>query len=295
MLRISAELVWISLRSYDMRPSDFPPPFRFTEAIAAPSDPEDERIEVGVAIVGAGPAGLACAIRLGQLLEGAPAVAERLGEVPVAVIEKGKQAGSQLLAGAVVNPRALQRLFAGRRRLDEMPFYGPVEQESVYFLTRNRAVRIPTPPTMKNHGNRVASLSQLGRWLAEQAEEAGAIILPETAATRLLVDHGRVRGIRTGDKGRGRDNQELPNFEPGSDVDARITVLAEGTQGHLTGAAVERFGLEGENPQVWALGVKEVWKVGKPLGRIIHTMGWPLRGRAKYREFGGSFIYPMGD
>jgi electron-transferring-flavoprotein dehydrogenase len=278
-----------------MKPSDFPPPFSSAETISLPTDGEEERIEVGVAIVGAGPAGLACAIRLGQLLEGAPAVAERLGEVPVAVIEKGKQPGSHLLSGAVVNPRALQRLFAGRKRIDELPFYGPVEQESVYFLTRNRAVRIPTPPTMKNHGNRVASLSELGRWLADQAEEAGAMILPETAATKLLVDHGRVRGIRTGDKGRGRNGQELPNFEPGSDVVARITVLAEGTQGHLTGAAIERFGLAGENPQVWALGVKEVWRVAKPLRRVIHTMGWPLRAGAKYREFGGSFIYPMGD
>src|SRR5207247_359926 len=107
--------------------------------------------------------------------------------------------------------------------------------------------------------------------------------------------HGRVRGIRTGDKGRGRDNQELPNFEPGSDVVARVTVLAEGTQGHLTGAAIERFGLEGANPQVWALGVKEVWRVARPLRRVIHTMGWPLRSGAKYREFGGSFIYPMGE
>src|SRR6059058_2303980 len=277
-----------------IKPSDHPPPFSAADAIAEPSDPADERIEVGVCIVGAGPAGLACAIRLGQLLEAAPAIAERLGDVPVAVIEKGKQPGSHLLSGAVVNPRALQRLFAGRKLLDEMPFYGPVEQESVYFLTSNRAVRIPTPPTMKNHGNRVASLAELGRWLAEQAEEAGAMILPETAATKLLVDHGRVRGIRTGDKGRGRDNQELPNFEPGSDVVARITVLAEGTQGHLTGAAIERFGLEGENPQVWALGVKEVWRVARPLRRVIHTMGWPLRAGAKYREFGGSFIYPMG-
>src|SRR6476659_210054 len=295
MLRISAELVWISLRSYDMRPSDFPPPFRFTEAIAAPSDPEDERIEVGVAIVGAGPAGLACGIRMGQLLEGAPAVAERLGEVPVAVIEKGKQAGSHLLSGAVVNPRALQRLFAGRRRVDEMPFDGKVEQKSYYLLRSNRAVRSPTPPTMKNHGNRVASLSELGRWLAGEAEEAGALLLPETAATKLLVDHGRVRGIRTGDKGRGRNGEELPNFEPGSDVVARLTVLAEGTQGHLTGAAIEQFGLEGENPQVWALGVKEVWRVARPLRRVIHTLGWPLRPGARYREFGGSFIYPMGD
>ena len=277
------------------RPSEFPPPFELAEAIAEPSDPEDERVEVGVAIVGAGPAGLACAIRLGQLLEGAPAVAERLGEAPVAVIEKGKQAGSHLLSGAVVNPRALQRLFAGRKRLDELPFYGTVEQESVYFLTRRRALRIPTPPTMRNHGNRVASLSELGRWLAGQAEEGGALILPETAATKLLVDHGRVRGIRTGDKGRGKNGEELANFEPGSDVVARVTVLAEGTQGHLTGAAIERFGLEGENPQVWALGVKEVWRVAKPLRRVIHTLGWPLRAGARYREFGGSFVYPMGE
>jgi electron-transferring-flavoprotein dehydrogenase len=185
------------------RPSEFPPPFDVAEAIGAPTDPEDERIEVGIAIVGAGPAGLACAIRLGQLLENAPGLAERLGEVPVAVIEKGKQPGSHLLSGAVVNPRALQRLFAGRKRLDEMPFQGAVEQESVYLLTPGRALRIPTPPTMKNHGNRVASLSELGRWLAEQAEDAGALILPETAATKLLVEHGRVRGIRTGDEGRG--------------------------------------------------------------------------------------------
>ena len=284
-----------SLRPYGMKASDFPPPFDPAEAVAEPMDPEDERIEVGVAIVGAGPAGLACAIRLGQLLEQAPAVAERLGEVPVAVVEKGKQPGSHLLSGAVVNPRALSRLFAGRKRLDEMPFYGSVEQESVYFLTRKRALPIPTPPTMRNHGNRVASLAELGRWLAEQAEDAGAMILPETAATKLLVAHGRVRGVRTGDKGRGRDGRELPNFEPGSDVVARVTVLAEGTQGHLTAAALRRFALEGENPQVWALGVKEVWRVTRPLRRVIHTMGWPLRAGAKYREFGGSFIYPMGD
>jgi len=213
----------------------------------------------------------------------------------VAVLEKGKQPGSHLLSGAVVNPRGLQRLFRGRKRLDEFPFYGPIEAESVYFLTPQLAFRIPTPPTMKNHGNQVASLSQLGRWLAEQAEEGGATILPETAAEKLLVTDGRVRGVRTGDKGRGRDGEELPNFEPGSDIVARVTVLAEGTQGHLTGVALQRFGMESENPQVWALGVKEVWKVAKPLDRVIHTLGWPLRPQARYREFGGSFIYPMGD
>ena len=277
------------------KPSAFPPPFHASDYVAAPTDPEDERIEVGVLIVGAGPAGLSCAIRLGQLLEGAPEIRERLGEVPVAVLEKGKQPGSHLLSGAVVNPRALRRLFKGRKRIDEMPFYGPVEHESVYFLTPGRALRIPTPPTMKNNGNVIASLSVLGRWLAEEAEEGGAMILPETSAVKLLAADGRVRGVRTGDKGRGREGQELGNFEPGADVVARVTVLAEGTQGHLTGVALSRFGLAGENPQVWALGVKEVWKVARPLDRVIHTMGWPLRAAAKFREFGGSFIYPMGD
>src|SRR5262249_21998979 len=278
-----------------MKAADYPPPFHSGDYVTAPTDPEDERIDVGVLIVGAGPAGLGCAIRLGQLLEDAPDVRERLGEVPIAVLEKGKAPGSHLLSGAVVNPRALRRLFRGRKRIEEMPFYGPVDHESVYMLTSKRSLPIPTPPTMKNDGNYVASLSQLGRWLGEQAEEGGAMTLPEAAAEKLLVDGGRVRGVRTGDKGRGREGEPLGNFEPGADIVARVTVLAEGTQGHLTGVALDEFGLRGESPQVWALGVKEIWKVPTRLDRVIHTLGWPLRPQAKYREFGGSFIYPMGD
>jgi electron-transferring-flavoprotein dehydrogenase len=278
-----------------IRPSEYPPPWSTSDAIAASTDPVEERIDVGFLIVGAGPAGLAAAIRLGQLIEESPATAERLGEVPVAVLEKGKAPGAHLLSGAVVNPRGLQRLFKGRKRIDELPFYGEVRGESVLFMTKRRAVRIPTPPTMVNHRNYVASVSQLGRWLAEEAEELGVTILPETSAEQLLVDGGRVVGVRTGDRGRGRGGEELGNFEPGSDIAARVTILAEGTQGHLTGAALERFGLRGENPQVWALGVKEVWRVAKPLDQVIHTMGWPLRAAKRYREFGGSFVYPMGD
>ncbi|MFL5943470.1 MAG: 4Fe-4S dicluster domain-containing protein [Gaiellaceae bacterium] len=277
------------------RPSNFPPPFSTRDYVAEPTDPPDERIEVGVLIVGAGPAGLACAVRLGQLIEQSPDVAERLGDVPVAVIEKGKQPGSHLLSGAVVDPRALRRLFGDRLRMDELPSYGEVPGESVYLLTRHTAWPIPPPPPMRNHGNWIFSLSQLGGFLAERAEEGGVMILPETAAQKLLVSHGRVVGVRTGDKGRNRDGGELGNFEAGSDLVAKVTVLAEGTQGHLTGVALDRFSLRGQDPQVWELGVKEVWKVAKPLGRVIHTMGWPLRTGKKYREFGGSFIYPLGD
>jgi electron-transferring-flavoprotein dehydrogenase len=276
------------------RPLDYPPPFSPAEAIAPPTDPADERIEVGVLIVGGGPAGLACAIRLGQLLEESPEVAERLGDVPVAVVEKGKGPGSHLLSGAVVNPRALRRLFRGRLTMAEIPNYGEIHREGVFLLTKGMSVRIPPPPTMRNHGNYSISLAELGRFLAERAEEAGAYLLPETAAVKLLVADGRVHGIRTGDKGRGREGEALANFEPGSDIVARVTVLAEGTQGHLTGAAIQHFGLEGRFPQIWALGVKEVWRVAKPLERIIHTMGWPLRKSRKHGEFGGSFIYPMG-
>jgi electron-transferring-flavoprotein dehydrogenase len=278
------------------RPVDFKPGFDPDRFVVEPTDPVDERIEVGLLVVGGGPAGLACAVRFGQLLEEHPDVAERLGDVPLAVVEKGRQPGSHLLSGAVIRPGALERLFDGHGGLDDMPTYGPVTDEQVYVLTRDRALPIPTPPPMRNHGNLVVSLSQVGRWLAERAEAGGATFLPETSAVELLVDQDRVVGVRTGDKGRGAEGEELRNFEPGSDLVARVTVLAEGTQGHLTNIALDRFGLRGDAaPPVWELGVKEVWKVPRPLGRVIHTMGWPLRPQAKYREFGGSFIYPMGD
>ena len=151
------------------------------------------------------------------------------------------------------------------------------------------------PPNFRNHGNYVISVSKLSRFLAEQAEEKGAYILTETVADKLLVEDRIVRGIRSGDRGRGKDGEPLGNFEPGSDVVAKTTVLAEGTLGHLTQAALDYFDLHGSLPVRWELGVKEVWEVEKPLDRVIHTMGWPLRKRAKWNEFGGSFIYPMGE
>ncbi len=279
-----------------VRPAEFPPPVDpAREFVVPPTDPEDERIEVGVAIVGAGPAGLACAVKLMRLLEGEPELAERLGEVPVAVIEKGKVAGAHLLSGANMRPSAMLELFPDLDPSD-WPVFQEVTKDAVYLLTERAALPLkPMPPNFRNHGNYVTSVSKLGRFLGEKAEEAGAYLLTETAADKLLVSDRIVRGVRSGDKGRGRDGEELSNFEPGSDVVARATVLAEGTQGHLTGAAIDYFQLEGILPQRWELGVKEVWEVPQPLDRVIHTMGWPLRKSAKYNEFGGSFIYPMGE
>src|SRR5258707_11729681 len=277
-------------------PIEYPPPVQSEkEFITGLTDAEDERIEVGVVIVGGGPAGLACANRLMQLLAEDEGLMESLGDVPVALIEKGRTPGSHLLSGAMMDPSAMKRLFPDLPA-SEWPTFGTVDKDRVYFMTRKHAVPLlPTPPPFRNHGNHVTSVAQLGRFLGAKAEEAGVYILPETAGYKLIVDDTKVLGVRTGDKGLGPDGKPLGNFEPGSDVQAKVTVLAEGTQGHLTGAAIRHFDLGSGEPQQWELGVKEVWEVQKPLDRVIHSMGWPLRLRAKYREFGGSFVYPMGE
>ena len=277
------------------RPSDYRPPVRVGEFVQAPEAEEDERIDVGVCFVGGGPAGLAGALRLAQLLEADPATAEKLGDTPIAVLDKGRVVGAHLLSGAVVNPSALRHLLPGEE-IGSLPgCYGEVRKESVYIMRKGWEVRIPTPPPFHNKGNFVFSLSQLGRHLAERAEEMGVMVLPETDAQKLLVRGQSVVGVRTGDKGLDRDGQPLGSFEPGVEVHAQTTVLSEGTQGHLAGALFERFRVHGDMPQVWSLGVKEVWRVDHPLDRVVHTLGWPFRLGGKWKELGGSFIYPMGE
>ncbi len=283
-------------------PAAFPPPVDSPrEFVKNGLDPEDELIEVGVVIVGGGTAGLACANRLLQLLADDPETMERLGEVPVAVVEKAKTCGGHNLSGAVMRPAALEELFPDMTREDwrkEGFAYGEVTKEAVYLTpTAKIKLRIPTPPPFKNHGNEVISVSALARFQQRQAEEGGAYVLTETSATHLIVQDGRVVGVRSGDKGRGKDGEPLGNFEPGTDIKAQATVLAEGCWGSLSGAAIREFDLaEGREPQVWELGVKEVWKVPKPLDRLIHTMGpWPLKISTKYGQIGGTWLYPMKD
>src|SRR3954447_6482222 len=283
-------------------PIDYGPPVApRAEFIKRELDDPAEQIDVGVAIVGGGTAGLACANRLMQLLAEDPEMAQRLGEVPVAVIEKAKSCGAHSLSGAVMRPDALRELYPEltREQWREEGFaFGEVTKEAVYLLPGATAkVKLPTPPPFRNHGNEVVSVSALARFQQRTAEERGAYVLTETSAAQLLVADGVVRGVRSGDKGRGKDGEPLSNFEPGTDIVARATVLAEGCWGHLTGAAIGEFGLgEGREPQVWELGVKEVWRVPRPLDRVIHTVGpWPLKLAARYHQIGGTWIYPMKD
>ena len=250
--------------------------------------PDPEAIEMDVVFVGAGPAGLAGAIELARLVQKDAEAGGSLGEVNVAVLDKASALGEHNLSGAVVNPRAFRELFPELKDSD-FPFRGQVMQESVVVLTETGSIPIPTPPPMHNRGNYVASICEVVRWLGEKAEELGVNVLPGFPVDSLLVEGEKVVGVRTTPAGLSRDGTAGPGAEPPTDLTAKVVVLSEGTRGPLTQAYRTWKGIGAENPQVYALGVKELWETKVPLEGIVHTMGWPLPRDA----FGGSFMYPL--
>src|SRR6187399_473843 len=247
-------------------------------------------LEVDVLIVGGGPSGLAAAWHLRQLNRkaGAP-------DLSIAVLEKGREVGAHSISGAVMDPRGIQELMP-----DWIERGAPVEHtvsdDQVLYLTKKRKFTLPmTPPPLRNHGNPIISLARFARWLGSQVEQSGVDVFAGFPGVEMLMDGNRVAGVRTGDKGIDKEGNRKSNYEPGIDIRAKITILAEGARGSLTKQLVRQLKLdEGRNPQVYAIGVKEIWDVPSERnsrGWVIHTMGWPLRSD----EFGGGFIYNMAD
>ena len=254
-----------------------------------------------VVFVGAGPANLSGALHLARLVAehneavtGGKGEGKSLGEIQIAVIEKGSSVGAHILSGAVMDPRGLAELIPDFVE-QGAPLESPVKEDHFLYLTPKHAIRSPiNPPPLNNHGYYIVSLNRLTAWLGEKCDEAGVNIFPEFPGAEMLYDaDDRVVGVRTGDKGIDKEGKRKANFEPGVDLLARVTVLGEGVRGSLTKKLIQRLGLdEGREPQVYSLGVKELWELPDdryPTGRVTHTLGFP----SDQWTYGGGWIYGM--
>ncbi|MGH9949457.1 MAG: 4Fe-4S dicluster domain-containing protein [Pyrinomonadaceae bacterium] len=264
---------------------------------------EREQIEMDVVFVGAGPANLAGALWLkkkitehDEFIEKGLKPGNKIGEIEIAIVEKGSFVGAHILSGAVMDPIAIRELMPDFLQ-QGCPVDSVVTEDAAWYLTEKRAINAPiVPPPLKNKGKYIISLSNVCAWLGEKCEEAGINIFPEFPATEVLYDdNDRVIGIRTGDKGIGKDGKPKANFEPGVDLLAKVTVLGEGVRGSLTKQLTARLGLmEDKEPQVFSLGVKELWELPDgnfPEGKVVHTLGFP----SDTRTYGGGWIYGMKD
>src|SRR5262245_56091204 len=259
---------------------------------------ERETLEVDVLFVGAGPASLSGALHLRQLIENhnqnAASGTRKLEPVSIAVIEKGREIGAHTLSGAILDPVALKELLPNCPDLGA-PLGTPVTHDTVCLLTATDKFALPfIPPPLRNHGNSIISLNRFVKWMGGMAESHGIDLFPGFAGTELLFDGNRLIGVRTGDRGISKDGNPLPSFEPGVDILAKAVVFGEGVRGSLTKQLINRLRLDaGKNPQVYAIGVKEVWELpveSAEKGHVVHTLGYPL----KHETYGGGFVYNMG-